>query len=186
MARIPPLPPDEWDTELQSILARTPAGSGIALGEHNIFPTLARNRGLFKAWLPFGGYLLARGTLPARVRELLILRTACNCGSSYEWGQHVRIASAGGLLERTEIDRIAEGPVGGGWSEEERALLDAADELHRDSKISERTWAQLTARFDEQALIEIAMLVGHYHMVGFALNSLEVEQDEGLEELPSS
>jgi hypothetical protein len=33
-------------------------------------------------------------------------------------------------------------------------------------------------------MIEIAMLVGHYHMVAFALNSLEVELDEGLEGLP--
>jgi hypothetical protein len=28
------------------------------------------------------------------------------------------------------------------------------------------------------------MLVGQYHMVAFALNSLGVELDEGLEELP--
>ena len=28
------------------------------------------------------------------------------------------------------------------------------------------------------------MLVGHYHLVAYALNSLEVELDEGLEGLP--
>ena len=28
------------------------------------------------------------------------------------------------------------------------------------------------------------MLIGQYHMVAFMLNSLEVEQDEGLEGLP--
>jgi 4-carboxymuconolactone decarboxylase len=185
MPRISPLPPDEWDEELGEILNRRSPRSGIALGENNIFSTLARHPGLFRAWLPFGGHLLARGTLSPRVRELLILRTGCNLGSSYEWGQHVRIAAEAGVLERVEIDRVLEGPGASGWSDEERALLSAADELHRDSKISEPTWTALAAVFDEKALIEIAMLVGHYHMVGFALNSLEVEQDEGLEELPS-
>ena len=29
------------------------------------------------------------------------------------------------------------------------------------------------------------MLVGHYHLVAYALNSLEVELDDGLEGLPS-
>ena len=30
------------------------------------------------------------------------------------------------------------------------------------------------------------MVVGQYHMVAFTLNSLGVEQDEGLEDLPAS
>jgi hypothetical protein len=34
--------------------------------------------------VPLGHRLLAGGTLPARDRELLILPTACNCGSDYE------------------------------------------------------------------------------------------------------
>jgi len=44
--------------------------------------------------------------------------------------------------------------------------------------------ARLAESHDERALIEIAMLVGHYHLVAYALNSLEVELDEGLEGLP--
>jgi alkylhydroperoxidase family enzyme len=185
MPRIAPLAPEEWDEEQRAILERKPAPAQVALGEHNIFSTLARHKGLFKEWMRFGGYLLARGTLPARTRELLILRTACNCGSGYEWGQHVRIGLATGL-GREEIDRVADGPSADGWSEGERTLLLAADELHRDARISPDTWARLAAEHDDRALIEIAMLVGNYHLVAFALNSLEVELDEGLEGLPGS
>lgn len=183
MARIPPLPPEQWDEELSAILERKPAPAQVALGEHNIFSTLARNKELFKLWMRFAGYLLGRGALTPRARELLILRTGYNCGSDYEWGQHVRIALAVGM-QRDEIERVAQGPDAGAWSEEERTLLRAADELHRDSKISAETWAQLAASFDEQGLIEITMLVGNYHLVAFALNSLEVELDDGLEGLP--
>lgn len=185
MARIPPLQPDEWDLEVRAILERRPAPAQVALGEHNIFSTLARHKALFTAWLPFAGYLLGRGTLSARERELLILRTAHNCGSDYEWGQHVRIALAVGI-SRGEVDRITQDPSAAGWSEQERTLLQAADELHRDAKISEATWTRLAAAFDDQGLIEIPILVGQYHLVAFALNSLEVELDEGLEGLPGS
>jgi alkylhydroperoxidase family enzyme len=87
-------------------------------------------------------------------------------------------------MDREEILRVAQGPEADGWSAADATLLRAADELHRDAKISAHTWAQLSEDHDERALIELTMLVGHYHMVAFALNSLEVELDEGLEGLP--
>ena len=118
--------------------------------------------------------------LPARERELLILRTGFNCSSDYEWGQHVRIAERIGI-EREDIMRVADGPNAAGWSPADAALLRAADELHAQSKISDGTWAELAESYDERGLLEIAMLVGHYHMVAFALNSAGVELDEGLE-----
>jgi 4-carboxymuconolactone decarboxylase len=181
--RIPPLPADEWEGDLERILGTTPPGIERRLGDNNIFPTFARHPELFRAWLPFGGHLLTAGKLSGRDRELLILRTAVRCESSYEWGQHVRISLAGGI-DRETIDRVLGGPDAEGWSETEAALLRAADELHDDSRISDATWETLAATYDAEQLIEIPMVVGHYHMVAFALNSFGVELDEGLEPLP--
>ncbi|HEX8120719.1 MAG TPA: carboxymuconolactone decarboxylase family protein [Solirubrobacteraceae bacterium] len=184
MPRIPPLPEDEWDDEVRPILEVEPNTLTGRLGDNNIFSTLARHPGLFKPWLRFGGFLLAGGVLPARERELLILRTGLNCGSPYEWGQHVRIAEEGLGMPREEIMRVAEGPDADGWSEADATLLRAADELHAHAKIGDETWAALAEAYDERALIEIVMVVGNYHLVAFALNSLGVELDEGLEGLP--
>jgi 4-carboxymuconolactone decarboxylase len=183
MARIDPLPEDQWSDDLAPILGAQPPGAEQPLGSLNIFATLARHPDLFKAWMPFGGYLLTAGTLSGRDRELLILRTALNCGSPYEWGQHVRISLAGGI-DRETVDRVVAGPDDTGWSTADSALLRAADELHDEARITDGTWAELAEAYDERQLIEIAMLVGQYHMVAFALNSLGVEQDEGLEGLP--
>ena len=183
MPRIDPLPESAWSDELRPILDATPAGFGVRLGENNVFSTLARHEALFRAWLPFGGFLLARGVLPARDRELLILRTGFNCSSDYEWGQHVRLAERLGIA-REEIDRVASGPDAGGWTPADATLLRAADELHADARIGDATWSQLAERYDERALLEIAMLVGHYHMVAFVLSSAGVELDAGLEGLP--
>ena len=52
------------------------------LGEQrplNIFATLAHHPKLLKRWLVFGNHVLAKSTLPARDRELLILRTGWRC-----------------------------------------------------------------------------------------------------------
>jgi alkylhydroperoxidase family enzyme len=183
--RIPPLPPEEWgsDPDLKRILEAVPGGVSRRLGDNNIFPTFARHPDFFRAWLPFGGFLLTAGKLPGRDRELLILRTAVRCRSSYEWGQHVRISLDGGV-DRETIDRVLEGPEAEDWSEHDAALLRAADELHDDSRISDATWERLAETYGQQELIEVAMVVGHYTMLAGALNSFGVELDEGLEPLP--
>ena len=54
------------------------------------------------------------------------------------------------------------------------AVIRAADELHDDSCITDATWNALAERYDEKQMVEVPMLVGHYHMVSFTLNSLGV------------
>jgi alkylhydroperoxidase family enzyme len=181
--RIGPLDADEWPEELAPIRDVVPDGGSEPVGSYNIFRTFARHPDLFQSWLPFAGRLLGGSMLPARDRELLILRTAVACRSSYEWGQHVRI-SLGLEIDRESIDRVPRGPDADGWTDHEAALLRAVDELHESSKLSDSTWATLAETYDERQLIEATVLVGQYHLVAFALNSFGVELDDGLESLP--
>src|SRR5438270_654664 len=179
--RIPPLPAGERDEQARELLGGVGGLTGPA---SNIFDTLVRHPGLFRKWLPFGGKLLS-GKLPARDRELLILRTGWHCRSDYEWGQHVLIAGSAGITDE-EITRVTQGPDAPGWDNFERVLLKAADELHADARISDRIWTALAERYDQRQLIEVPMLVGHYHMVAFTLNSLGVEREEGVPGLPEN
>jgi 4-carboxymuconolactone decarboxylase len=176
--RIPPLPPDERSASAQEILN----GVKIAGADANIFTTLVRAEGLTRRWLPFGGKLIA-GKIPARDRELLILRTGWNCRAEYEWAQHVVMGRAVGLTDE-EIDRIAAGPTDPGWGPFDATLLTAADELHADWGLSDQTWSLLAERYNVQQLIELPMLVGHYHMVAMTLNALGVQLDDGLTGFP--
>jgi alkylhydroperoxidase family enzyme len=177
MSRIPPLPPSERDDQARELI-----GEGLGGQEANIFTTLVRHPGLMRKWLPFGGKLLA-GKIPARDRELLILRTGWNCRAEYEWAQHVVIGRAAGLSDE-EILRIPRGPDAEGWAPFDATLLRAADELHTEFRVSDATWALVAERYDERQLIELPMLVGHYHLVAMTLNTLEVEIDPGLTGFP--
>jgi len=174
--RVPPLPVEELDAEIRERL-----GDGPVL---NIFRTLAQHPKLMKRWLVFGNHVLGRSSLPARERELVILRIGWLCRSAYEWGQHVRIALGSGLSQ-AEIDRIPLGPDAAGWSELERALLLATDELHADAFISNPTWAALAGHLDTHQLMDLIFTVGQYNLVSMALNSLGVQPEPGLPAFPS-
>jgi 4-carboxymuconolactone decarboxylase len=167
--RLAPVPPEEQSDEQRTLLSTIPQPL-------NIFSTLVRHPGLFRRWAPFGGKLLG-GKLPARAREIVILRTAWRCGASYEWAQHVAIGRAAGL-SADEIRAVAkDGADAPGWTASEAALLRAVDELVDDHGIGDATWAALAAAFDERQLIEIPMLSGHYAMLAGTLNSLGVQPD---------
>ena len=128
--------------------------------------------------MPFGGKLLA-GKLPARDREILVLRTGWRCQSVYEWGQHVLIGRRAGLTD-DEIERLKQGPDAPGWDPFDAALVRAADELHDDGCITDATWTVLAERYDVPQLVEVPMLVGQYHLVSFTLNSLGVQREPGV------
>jgi alkylhydroperoxidase family enzyme len=167
--RIPPLRSDELTADQRTLIG----GDGPQL---NIFLTLARNPGLMRKWLPFGGKLLAGGKLSPRDRELIILRTAFRCDAHYEWAQHVAIAGVAGLAT-DEIRRVAAGPDASGWSADDATLLRATDELVEQHCIGSETWKALAARYGTEQLIEITMLAGHYAMLAGMLNSLGVQPE---------
>ncbi|MFI9586149.1 carboxymuconolactone decarboxylase family protein [Streptomyces sp. NPDC052236] len=184
--RIPPQPAEAWAESVRETLSADISSLGLgvsSLGEAHLFATLARHPDLFAAWLPFSSQLLLAGELPFADRELLILRVARNCGSPYEWGQHVRIAARAGLSP-DDMERVTAGPGAPGWTERQALLLRAADELHAAARISEPTWEALAGHLTERQLIELPVLVGHYHLLAFTLNSLRVQPEPGLPGMP--
>jgi alkylhydroperoxidase family enzyme len=78
-----------------------------------------------------------------------------------------------------EVEAVAAGPDEPGWAPFDATLLRAVDQLHDDGVIDDPTWATLAERYDERQLIEVPMVVGHYHMVAFTLNSLGVPLEPG-------
>jgi 4-carboxymuconolactone decarboxylase len=175
--RIAPLPIDQWDPELreqQAALLNNMGGRPL-----NIFSTLANHPKLLKRWLVFANHVLAKNSLPERDRELLILRTGFRCTSEYEWGQHVLIARRSSISD-AEIANVVIGPSSPSWSVHDAALLTAADELHEHSRVSDDTWAALSARYSTQQMMDVVFTVGNYHVVAMALNSFGVELDDGV------
>ncbi|HEX3886151.1 MAG TPA: carboxymuconolactone decarboxylase family protein [Phenylobacterium sp.] len=144
----------------------------------NIFRTLARAPKALTRFNAWGGYVLSRrNDLPAREREIVILRTGYLCKSGYEWTQHHRIGLREGLTA-DEIARIKQG-ADAGWSAADAALIRASDELHADQFIGDATWAELGQHFSDKQRMDVVFTAGQYTQVSMMLNTFGVQLDEG-------
>lgn len=143
-----------------------------------IVRTMLRHPDLFARQTDIGIQLLGRGALAPRDRELAVLRIGWLCQAPYEFGEHVHVAKSVGISS-DEIERITQGADAPGWSEHERAILRAVEELHAGAMISDETWATLALRLDERQLIELPILIGQYQTVAYYQNTLRLRLHEG-------
>ena len=104
-------------------------------------------------------YFVDGYTIPFRDKEILILRTAWLSRGDYIWGRHYVRGKESGLTDE-EIQRITEGPGAQGWSDFDATLLRAADELHTSRFVSDATWNALSARYTEDQVREVVLIVG--------------------------
>lgn len=178
--RLDPLPQDELSAEAMALVYRLREIVGIPR-EAPVLPlltTLGRNTDFFVPYMEMGMLFMTASSLDPRDRELAILRTGWLCGAPYEWGEHVASAKRKGVSSE-DIERVTQGSEAAGLSDGDRAILRAVEELHAEAMVSDATWAALARRLDEKQLIELLMLIGHYHKVAFVQNSLRLRPREG-------
>ena len=186
--RIEPILPSGWNAEIHDALGAFPKGRDFVLarwaegsdlrGMH-LLGTLARYPALAKAFLTFNAHVAGASSLTARERELLILRISWLRRSDYELVQHLVLGRRAGLSEE-EIERIGHGPDAAGWSQQDAALLRAADELHAGARLSEASWTRLSAHYSEQQLMDLVFCVGCYEVIAMAANSFATQLEPGV------
>lgn len=181
--RIEPLPEDEWDDELRTLIDQSWSGSPPG-NRNNLYRTLARHRPLFRTWSELGRVLL-NSRLPTRDRELLILRTAWLTRCRFEWAYHEPLALRVGISQ-ADIRRVLAGPDAPGWDERGATLVGAVDELVSAASLADATWERLLAWYDEQQLIEIPAIVGQYQLVAYLANTIRIQPHGHLPALPES
>lgn len=171
--RLPPLPEDDWSDEQRELVRKFEGDRRM-----NIFRTLVHHAKLLKRWGVFANHVLNKSSLPARDREILILRTAWLCRGEYEWGQHVRIGRVAGLTD-DDFRRIAAGSEAKGLDAKDALLLRMVEELHSEQYIHTATWRGLEQHYSPQQLLDATFTVGQYTMLAMALNSAGVQLEEG-------
>ena len=178
--RIKPINPP-YTAELQADFDKLMRGLPPLL----LFRTVAKNPRVLQRMM--AGGLLDRGSIPIRLRELLILRTCASCGAEYEWGVHV--AAFGTKAQWTE-EQLHSSVYGGAgdacWNTEEQLVIRLSDQLHKTARVDDALWADLSARFAEEQLVELIMLAGLYHAVSFMVNATGVQHEAFAPRFPSS
>lgn len=138
-----------------------------------LFTTLARDGRL---WSKFSsGSLLDKGHLTLRQREIVIHRTTGLCGSEYEWGVHAAFfAGRVGFDDDQLRSTVRGGSADPCWTDEDRPLLAACEDLHAACDISDATWVRLRAILSEEGAMELILVAGFYRTVSCLTNALNL------------
>lgn len=103
-------------------------------------------------------------------RELVILTAAAEHDCQFEWDSHLPIALAAGVRPAAvEIVRGADGTLAAG----ERPLVTFTRELCRTGTVSDETFQSARDLLGEKGVVELAMTVGYYTMLGYAMNACD-------------
>jgi len=172
--RIEPLTPPYEPTTEATLVKWMPPGS--PLPPLALFRTLARHPMLFDRMRPLGAGLRGHGMLPARIRELIVLRTSARCGAAYEWSVHVTAFAAAAGLDAPTVAATATGSAADLAGDDALAIR-VADELHDTSTLSDALFADVVARFGPDAALEMAALAGYYHLIAFVIRVANVDPE---------
>jgi alkylhydroperoxidase family enzyme len=144
---------------------------------YHIMATMMNYRRLRLKWLLLASHVTYDSSLPPRDKEILILRNAWLCGSEYEWDHHVLVGKRIGLTNE-EIEKIRKGTEAQGWSNFDKTLLKAVDELYTDRNLSETTWNELSKNYNSNQLMDLIFVVGAYNMLAMFMKSIGFKTEE--------
>ncbi|MEO6093073.1 MAG: carboxymuconolactone decarboxylase family protein [Novosphingobium sp.] len=172
--RIPNLPRDEWTDDAREVFSFWEGPNSWEEGSQaNSMMVMATHPDLGKATNVFGRHILITNTTAPRCRELIILRVAWLMKSEYEWHNHVGYALNLGM-SLDEIAAIKDWRGASHWDEEDRAVLNAVDELLATNDLSDASWAALAKFYDKRQLMDFVYTVGHYVTTAWAFTTFRV------------
>ncbi|WP_100497867.1 carboxymuconolactone decarboxylase family protein [Geodermatophilus chilensis] len=133
-----------------------------------------------EGWNALLGALRGATTLPADLRELVVLRVAVLNDADFEWVSHEPIARRAGLAElQLQVlrrpDAVGE-PV---WTPVQAAVLAFTDASTRDVVVPDEVFVGVRTHLDDRQVVELTVLVGGYAMVSRFLVALAVPPPEG-------
>ena len=104
---------------------------------------------------------------------MIILRVAVLNEAVFEFDAHVPHALKAGLAQE-KIDALRAPVPEGGFTQDERLLLELTDRMTRDVKVPGELMDRLNARFDPSAVVEVVATVAAYNMVSRFLVALNI------------
>ncbi|MFJ2744846.1 carboxymuconolactone decarboxylase family protein [Streptomyces sp. NPDC087440] len=171
------MPYDQWPQALRDVLdGSRKDGSGRV----NLFGTLAHHLPLAEAWLALARVLTHDGTLTARDRELVVLRTAWRLDCAFVHDRHTGQAALAGLTP-AETAATAVPLDAHPWQPDDLALLHTVDALAAHEDVPDAVWQRLADRLRTDQLVELLVLAGQSAMMCMTLRTLRTPQDDSLD-----
>jgi len=102
-------------------------------------------------------------------------------------GLHIAHWASRVPLSDAEIAALAHGtaddPV---WPEPEALLLRVVDELYDAEGLSDQTWSEASARFEDAQLLDLVVLAGWYRAICLLNKTLQIPPEPGAARFPAA
>ncbi|MEZ5737533.1 MAG: carboxymuconolactone decarboxylase family protein [Novosphingobium sp.] len=179
---MPQIRPEEYTDETRAFFAQWTGGIFKDADKNPVLRTFAHHPQLANAFSPLNIHLLSTNTLPVKLRQIAIMRTAWLCKATYMWSSHLQTSVSCGLSPEMygPIQRGADDPY---FTDFERTVIRATEDLVNDRKISDANWDALRAEWNEKQMLDFMFTVGCYVMVAGVMRSTGAERLPDLLEL---
>jgi 4-carboxymuconolactone decarboxylase len=148
-------------------------------GQLNVYRVMAHHPDLLAAWAPLREQLVRRSTLPPRLQELVVLRTAFRACAPYERAHHMRRGRAVGLSDQ-QLTAALQPSVSPTLGIDDALVLRAVDELSHRHALSRELRTALSGRFSPEQVLDLMGLVGFYFVLSYIVNSFDVPLEPGI------
>jgi len=115
-----------------------------------------------------------QSSLPADLREMIILRVAILNRAPYEFDAHVPHAQKAGMSDEKIEGLRAEIIERTRYAEVELDVLAVTDSLTRDIDVPDALFAPIRKHFSDQQIIDLTATIGAYNMVSRFLTALRI------------
>ncbi len=172
MARIPYA--DLTSPEAKPIVDRIVAERGSVL---HLYQMLLNSPPIASGWLNYLTAVRQHSTLPAALRELVIMRVAVINGAPYEAEQHAPIALREGVSQ-AQLDDLNEWESSTKFDALQRSVLAYTDAMTKNIQVSPEIFAAVKAQLSDRLLVELTATVGAYNMVSRFLEALQIHSHD--------
>ena len=173
MARVRLVAPGAGTSEQEAVFAEVGRQRG---GVGHLFQAMIHSPGATRQVGALGAYVRFDATLPAALRETVILAVAGRWQCAYELRHHRPLAARLGLPD-AQVTALSEGQVPTDLPPLETAAVRYAQALTRDAHADADVVEGLRAELGETGLVELTVLIGYYSLLAMFLNGLDVDLD---------
>jgi 4-carboxymuconolactone decarboxylase len=170
MPRIPYVDETQLSDDLRAHLGDVPA---------NVTRMMAvASEPVFKAVSQIGSAFISGSDLPAKLREIAILRVGYLSNAPYETFQHEALGRFVGLSD-AQIEAVRDGDAASpALDQVERAVLEFVDDLVENVRAGDATLAAVRKHLSDAQVVDLILVSGAYMMISRFLETTGVEIDD--------
>jgi alkylhydroperoxidase family enzyme len=138
-----------------------------------LYQVLLNSAPIAQGWEAMLTAVRNKSSVPADLRELMILRVAVLNKASFEFEAHIPHALKAGVPQE-KIDALRSLTLSDLFTDEEKLLLQMTDHMTRDVEVPAELMAKVTHQYSAEKVVELVATVAAYNMVSRFLVALNI------------